>query len=78
LAIFSPEAERRRIVRLLGARLAVHLADHGYRLTAPPGCVVTAERDGTRLEPFDMVTALADGKIERDAWSALCDSWGVG
>ena len=77
LAIFSPVAERQRIVGLLGAWLAVHLADRGYRLTAPPGYVVTAEGEGASLEPFAMVSALADGTINRQAWRARCESYGL-
>jgi hypothetical protein len=82
-AILSPEAERRRVTALLGAWLCVNLADRGFRVEAPPGLAVRAEKDAKVVEPFALVSAMAragkEGQDAREAvdWAARCEEWGL-
>lgn len=71
LALTSPEAERRRVTKLLSAWLTVKLAGEGFRVSAAPGQAVRAERDDAALEPFTIVAKLANGEIDAQAWTAL-------
>jgi Zn-dependent protease with chaperone function len=75
-AILSPEAERRSLAGLLGAWLAVRLADLGFRIEAGPGAPVTAERNGRTLAPFKLVEDLLDHPDD-DAWAKLCADSGI-
>jgi Zn-dependent protease with chaperone function len=72
LAIFSPEAERRRLHRLLGAWLAVTLHGAGFTATAEPGAEVRLDRDGLSIEPDAIVSELAAGGIAAAEWQARC------
>jgi Zn-dependent protease with chaperone function len=75
-AILSPEAERRRVARLLGMWLVAHLADRGFAIRAPPGLAVVAEREGSVVLPFG---AVADLMKRRDAdhWASTCARCGM-
>ncbi len=82
-AILSPAAERRRVKGLLGTWLCVHLADRGFRIDAPPGLAVRAERESIVVEPFARVSALARdagerGEVdEKGDWERRCEEWGL-
>jgi len=71
-ALLSPQAERRRVMRLLGAWLTVTLADAGFRVTAAPGRAVCAEREGETLEPFALLDELATGAMAAEGWARIC------
>jgi Zn-dependent protease with chaperone function len=75
-AILSPEAERRRLAQLLGAWLTLRLASRGFRIQAPPGRAVIAERDGRTLAPFTLVLGMLRGS-DGDAWSKICAESGI-
>jgi Zn-dependent protease with chaperone function len=77
-ALASPEAERRRITRLLAIWFAVKLADAGFRIVAAPGRVVVAERGEERLEPFRLVEKVGRGEIDAKGWGELCEGRGLG
>ena len=68
----SPEAERRRVARLVATWLTVALADNGWVIDAAPGRVVSATREGAVIEPF---TLIADTKkpLSAKRWAKLCD-----
>jgi Zn-dependent protease with chaperone function len=72
LALLSPEANRRHVVRLFGAWLAVHLVELGFELEALPGWPVRAVRAGTVVEPFTEIGALFEGKLDATGWLARC------
>jgi Zn-dependent protease with chaperone function len=76
-AVSSPQAERRRVSRLVSAWLTVKLADVGFRVVAPPGLAVRVERDGRAVEPFLLVADLASGKMDAASWARLCESHGL-
>jgi Zn-dependent protease with chaperone function len=77
LAILSPAAERRRVTGLLGMWLCVSLANRGFRIEAPPGWAVRAEKESTVVEPFAVVTAMSKGKTAATDWGSRCDEWGL-
>jgi peptidase M48-like protein len=72
LALFSPEAKRRHVVALFGTWYAVHLADLGFELEALPGWPVRAVSEGCAVEPFLLVSALLEGKLDATSWLAHC------
>jgi hypothetical protein len=75
-AILSRAAERRRVARFLGMWLAVHLADRGFAVQAPPGLAVAAEREGTFVLPFDAVAELMRRR-DPDHWASVCTRCGI-
>jgi hypothetical protein len=75
-AVASPEAERRRVVRLMATWFAVALADRGWTIEAPPGLAVRAVRDGRAVEPFRAVDEYAKHP-DPAAWAAMCDEHGL-
>jgi hypothetical protein len=76
LAIRSPQAERKRMHRLLGAWLAVTLHARGFVAHADPGAEVSLARDGISVEPDAVVRALADGTLTAKDWRARCEELG--
>jgi hypothetical protein len=76
-AVTSPEAERRRVTRLLSAWLTVKLADAGFRVSSPPGVAVRAERDACSVAPHAIVEELAKGDAGPE-WARLCEVEGLG
>ena len=77
LAVLSPEAERRRLVGLFGAWLGVRLAGAGFAIESLPGRMIVARRGGHDLEPTTVVTAIADGRLEREEWRRRCRALGI-
>jgi hypothetical protein len=77
LAILSPEAERRRMHRLLGAWLAVTLHGAGFTATAEPGAEVRLDRDGLSIEPDTVVRDLGAGNIAAADWQTRCTALGA-
>lgn len=71
VSLLSPAARRRRVADLLGARLAVALADLGFAIDAPPGGETRATRDGRSLEPEALVRRVAAGEVSADAFRAM-------
>jgi Zn-dependent protease with chaperone function len=78
LALLSPQAERRQVLRLLGTWLSVTLHDRGFRAHTAPGVEVRLERDGVSLEPNAILRALIDGRLGREEWRARCAELGLG
>ena len=52
------------------------MLDRGFRIQAPPGRAVTAERDGRTLAPFTLVLGMLRGS-DGDAWSKICAESGI-
>jgi Zn-dependent protease with chaperone function len=75
-AVASPAAEKLRVVRLVATWFAVTLADRGWRIEAPPGQAVRAMREAQALEPFALVTSMADAP-DAGAWSRVCAEHGL-
>ena len=74
LALFSPVAKRRHVVALLGTWYAVYLADLGFELEALPGWPVRAVSKRCVVEPFVLVSALSERKLDALSWLAQCAS----
>jgi hypothetical protein len=74
--VTSPEAERRRVTRLLAAWLTVGLSDARFQISALPGQAVRAERDGRAIQPFKVVQDLADGTMDAAGWARVCEEHG--
>jgi hypothetical protein len=77
LGLLSPEAEQKKVLSLFGAWLVVTLADAGFRIDATPGRPVRAERNGTSIEPFLLVSKLAKDASARAEWSRLSVELGL-
>jgi hypothetical protein len=69
LALFSPAAERRRLLILLGSWTTVRLDQRGFRIEALPGEPVRARRDDLVVEPLVLVADLAED------WNAAAPRW---
>jgi Zn-dependent protease with chaperone function len=76
-AILSPGAERRRVNGLVSVWLAVTLAEGGFRIEAPPGLAVRAEKGASVVYPFELVNAVASGSVDATEWAKKCDEWGL-
>jgi Zn-dependent protease with chaperone function len=76
LAILSPQAERQRALRLLGAWLCVTLHGRGFSVQAEPGDEVRLVRDGVTLEPHTIIRELGDGSLGAEAWRLRCAELG--
>lgn len=63
VSLLSPAAKRRKVADLLGIRLAVGLADLGFRIEAPPGAETRAILGELELEPESLVRKLAAGTL---------------
>lgn len=53
---------------VVGAALAVRLADAGCTLDISPGAPVTAERDGVKVELFSVYPRLMQGDLTAEQW----------
>jgi Zn-dependent protease with chaperone function len=72
LALFSPEAERRRAMRVLHAWLCVELHKRGFRVETEPGAPIRLTRGKDSFEAESTIKSLADGRMSADEWSELC------
>jgi Zn-dependent protease with chaperone function len=77
-AIASVGAERKRLEHLMGTWLAVRLFDAGFRVSAPPGLAVVAQRGDLAVEPLRLAADLASGKLDAPGWPELCRQLGAG
>jgi len=77
LAVLSPQALRQRVLRLLGAWLAVQLHQRGFSVQAEPGAEVSLARDGASIETGATIRALADGTLTPAAWHERCAALGL-
>ena len=68
ISLLSPAAKRKQVHDLLGCRLAVGLADRGYRIEAPPGGETRAIKDDKSIEPEAIVRKLVAGEINGTAF----------
>jgi Zn-dependent protease with chaperone function len=77
ISLLSPAAKRKLFADLAGVRLAVALADLGFRIEAPPGGETRAIKDEHVLEPEALVRKLAAGTIDERAYRAALAEAGV-
>ncbi len=62
---------------VLGAALAVLLAQRGGTVSSLPGQPVSATVAATSIEPFGVLRSLADGKLTADVWQRRCGELGI-
>lgn len=72
-----PEELPNRAVAVLGAALAVALDAHGWILRTGPGEPIRFARDQVSIEPFRVVSQLANGQLDATAWQQQCAAWGI-
>lgn len=60
-----------------GAALAARLHDLGWMCDATPGKPIAFTRDGTTIEPFNVVTKLHRGELSIVDWSSQCETHGL-
>ena len=78
VSLLSPAATRKRVCDLIGIRLAVALADLGFRIEAPPGGETRAIKDARSVEPEAIVRKLAAGEIGASAYrQAMVDAGAI-
>jgi hypothetical protein len=77
VSLLSPAAKRKMFADLVGVRLAVALADRGFRIEAPPGGETRAIKDEQVLEPEALVRKLAAGTIDERAYRDALAAAGV-
>jgi Zn-dependent protease with chaperone function len=71
-------AEARPMVRAtLGAGLATALARQGFEVEAPVGEPIACRRGEDRLEPFELINQMADGKLDRAEWASTVERLGL-
>jgi hypothetical protein len=71
-------AERANLAHALAASaLALALRNAGWTFHTLPG-EAYCEKNGRRLEPFDLVAQLAAGSLTRENWEGLCDTNDIG
>lgn len=68
LAIFSPEAERRRLRTILGEWLAVSLHEAGYSPVRRPGAELELIRGDEVVRPLEVLRDLVSGDVSAEAW----------
>lgn len=62
---------------VIGAALAVSLANKGGRLDTTPGNPVSVTCSSTKIEPFAVLEALATGKTSTETWQQQCATIGI-
>ncbi|HEY6001758.1 MAG TPA: M48 family metallopeptidase, partial [Anaeromyxobacter sp.] len=73
--LLSPAAQRQRGLDVLGAWLAVALHRRGFAAQARPGAEVLLARGGVEVEPWSLVRALADGRLDAAAYDGHRAAW---
>ena len=76
--LLSEEAQRRRLISILGAHLVLLFARGGWRIMDLPGEPLAAVRGEERVLPFKEVARLADEPAARGEWKARAAAWGIG
>jgi heat shock protein HtpX len=62
---------------VIGAALVVVLARRGWALDAGLGEPVVVSKDGSTIEPFEVLPRLLDGRLTGEAWQQTCDEAGI-
>jgi Zn-dependent protease with chaperone function len=62
---------------VVGAALAVLLAQRGGMVSSVPGEPVSASIGVTSIEPFGVLQSLADRKLSADVWQRQCSELGI-
>jgi Zn-dependent protease with chaperone function len=68
LNVYSAEARRRQRHAILAHWFALWLHERGLLVVSGPGATATLEREGVRVQPFEWVDRLADGRVDAAAW----------
>ena len=56
---------------------ALRLYQGGWQIWAPPGEPIVLLKGGSRIEPFNVLTELKEGKIDAESWKNLCQANGI-
>jgi heat shock protein HtpX len=62
---------------VIGAALAVLLANRGGKLDATPGREITVASESEEIEPFNVIKSLATAKITPETWQRQCAALGI-
>ena len=71
-AEIEEESQNNFLEGLLGAAVAVRLANEGWQLKANPGNDVALSRGGVDVFPFIAVRKVLEGEPTSDAWGRVC------
>ena len=71
-AEIEEESQNNFLEGLLGAAVAVRLANEGWQLKANPGNDVALSRGGVDVFPFIAVRKVLEGEPTADAWGRVC------
>ncbi len=77
ISLLSTEGKRKRVCDLIGCRLAVALADSGFRIETPPGAETRATKGDRTIEPEALVRKLASGEIDASAFRRVLGDAGA-
>ena len=77
LLLLSEEAQRRRLIAILGAHLTLLLIREGWKITDLPGEPIAATRGEEQICPYKEVARLAEDPAARAAWPARAGAWGI-
>jgi hypothetical protein len=64
-------------VNVTGAALAMALQKQGWTLHTEPGAKVAMRKEGAAIEPFSILSRLANGALTADAWRQTCAAAGL-
>jgi hypothetical protein len=59
------------------AALGLALLERGARMEAEPGCPILLHAGDEALDPWKLVSALAQGQVSPEEWRALCARHGI-
>jgi hypothetical protein len=74
--LLAPEQRKQRAGHLLAMALGLALLKKGWQLEAQPGSFYLY-RGSERVDVFEQINELANGKIPQEAWSERCKEWGI-
>jgi len=72
--VFSPEAKRQRVRRLLTDWLAASLGARGFQAQVRPGAHLRLRRGALTVEPANLVERLAAGTLAEVDYLAFCEA----
>jgi heat shock protein HtpX len=61
---------------LVATAFALALATNGWTIHSSPG-EFYLEKNGEKLEPFQLIVQLSDGVIWNEAWTEMCQKYGI-
>lgn len=74
--LLAPEQRKQRAGQLLAIALGLALLDKGWQLEAQPG-EFFLYRGSEKVDVFQLLNELADGKIGQEAWKEKCEEMGI-